>query len=521
VQKPVSFPLGRCLVVFLGHQFFGLIIEIGGAVVNSRLSEGKKKKKWCFPTWKLEEPFFLFWFYWGAEVRSFLFSGLIEELSRSSRVFVVTRKIPEGSQGLAGKKVEFLELSNLPPSRLNGWVTSLANSAHTSWLQRRRETLAVGDRAAVRGRALGAKGVLKSGLGSALGYPVFLGFLNRLEMWLESRNRAWLSCGLGLDLGCCSLVSGDYLSEPGAAITAAVKNSGGVSFFCPLNWRDVYKGVRLRREFSNWWFWNQDMLSKAISFNPNLERVNKKVVGALQFDSHFREDWIQDRDAFLRKFGFDSSQPVVCYSAVADNAFSGEAGIVDSILEALGRIKEGGFIQFLIRLNPAGSDRAYRSLKEKYGRRIAVYDPHLEEPPASGPVWRAPSIEDAKVFANTIWHCAANIGLPSTVMLDFAVRGRDSICVGFDAWERSNDAGIHRFLEQPFFKEAVARGVWPVAETPDEAARLIVEIVGQPECIRLPMQEYVTDVVGLADGKNYKRVADMIRNRFSCTGGVG
>jgi len=455
-----------------------------------------------------ETPRFVFWFYWGAEVRSYLFSGLIEELSRTADVVVLTRKIPAGVEEIAGQGVEFRQLPEITVSRLHGWLVTLANHVHLKWLENRKEVLAVGDRAAVPLHAWGWKKRAKVFLGGILGHAGIVQGLGKMEAIAERRTARRLAPLVPARAGNVMLISGDYLSPGGAGIAAAVTAAGGESVFFPLNWRDVYKGARLRRMFTTWLFWNEDMRRTALSFNPVLAASRTGVVGALQFDGHFREEWREDREPFLGSVGLDPSRPVMCYSAVAENAFAGEAALVVAILKALERSAEGKRIQLLVRLNPAGSDPAYDDLPQRFPGRVAVYRPELEDQPSGGPPWKSPSLRDARFFSNTIRHCGANIGLPSTVMLDFGVLGKSSICIGFSG---EAERGVRRFLEQPFFREAQARQVWPIAEDPEQAARLLLRLVHEPAC-EPALSAYLADVVGEIDGKNHRRVANLLRS---------
>jgi len=92
---------------------------------------------------------FVFWFYWGAEIRVFVFSGLIDYLLDYGEVIVCARFLNQDLMSSADPRVEWIQSKLTKGSPWQSRLHSFANRVHLLWLRNRFEGMAVLDRAAM------------------------------------------------------------------------------------------------------------------------------------------------------------------------------------------------------------------------------------------------------------------------------------------------------------------------------------------------------------------------------------
>jgi hypothetical protein len=467
-----------------------------------------------------ERPLFVFWIYWGAEMRVFLYSGLAEFLARFGEVVVLTPFLPDVlRESFPGVTWRIISSPGVQIWRAR--LLSLANRAHGEWVKRYFSGRGVADRAAglvpfapsfsQRIRDVIAK--------IACNRPA-VDWLNNASACSLPANREWFAEIVPSSAKRRGVfVTSDFLSMTGlTAANSALSISGWPVVFYPSNWRDIFKGVRIGKHFTQLVLWNEEQAKVLLRNNPWHSPETMTILGSTQFDSHFRKDWLIPRTQFFSRLGFDPKHPLVCYSAVSDAAYKGEAQIVEQIVRELQRSPDGKKVQVVVRLNPSGSDPDYMALASQFPSAVVVHQPSWWNVTDTGVTsrWKANTPQDAMFFTNLIEHCELNIGLPSSVMLDFGVRGRPSVAVAFDspgavdAESRASD-----FLEQGFFATALNRRAFEIGNTPLELADIVRRI-----CLKGPdnddrLRQYVEETVGGNDGLVHQQLGRFLVTRCS------
>jgi hypothetical protein len=323
--------------------------------------------------------------------------------------------------------------------------------------------------------------------------------------------------------GALVFLTGDWLSVAGNLAAHAVRDAGGAVCFYPLNWRDVFKGARLSLPATRLLFADGHMAETAFRNNPWLRGTPSSVVGAVQFDAHLRKEWIEPRETFCRQVGLDPARKIVCYSAASRRAYEGEAGILMQILNEMRREEQGENVQFLVRLNPAGSDPAFSALEREHGDTVRLLEPvwELVRPPGDRePVWRSGTERDARLLANVIRHSAAHVCLPSTRVVDFAMGGRPSVCVGFDPPCAARRSSAAQFADQEIFHDLFRRRAAWKADSPQELVRLLNRLSESPGLWTDGVRQIVEQFSGgTAPGRVHERIAGELAGLADGPGG--
>ena len=469
----------------------------------------------CDPGADSGRPVFIFWLYWGAEVRVFLYSGLAEFLGRFGEVIVLTPFLPDALRECFSE----VKWRMVPSPRVRLWrarLHSLANRAHGEWVKKYFSDLGVADRAARFDPVAASFSQRISDVIAriACNRPA-VHLLNHVTTRSLPVNRRWFTEIVpSTEKRRTVFITSDSLSMPGLiAANSALSVSGWPVVFYPSNWRDVFKGARVGRQFTELVLWNDQQAKVLLRNNPWHRPETLTVIGSSQFDSHFREDWLLPREQFFAHLGLDPNRPLVCYSAVSDSAYKGEAQIVAQFVRELQRSPDGKKVQVVVRLNPSGSDPNYRALAAQFPSTVAVNQPNWWNVTGSGLTgrWKANTPQDARFFTNLIEHCELNVGLPSSVMLDFGVRGRPSVAVAFDSpGAVEADSRASDFLKQGFFLDALHRRAFEMGRTPVDIAAIVrrICISGAAEPDRL--REYVEETVGGNDGLVHEQLGGFL-----------
>ncbi len=458
-------------------------------------------------------PIFAIWIYWGAELRAFVFSGLARELARHGDLYVVSRVdprelaptcLPAGCRVLSAPAIRY--------PRGFAQLHSFANLAHGEWISRRYAGLAIRDQAAIGEPGENGAKRLRRRAGGILARSAMVRLLNRrLLRW--GRKLAAVSGTLATEIPWCregTLLTGDYLGVPGHLFAQTAMAAGWRVCFYPLNWRDISKGARIALPVTNLAVWDAPMKNLLFRNNPWLRKLPCRVVGSTQFDSHFRDDWILDRRDFCQSLSIDPDRQIVCYSGVSDRAYQGEAAIVGLLAREIQAAGWADRLQILVRLNPTASDPAYREMAARWSPLVKLLAPEWDLRFADGsqPVWRSNTETDARLLANLIRHTAVHVCLPSTMVLDFGVRGVPTVGIAFDADEPAGRRSLARdFAAQEIVRGAVAAGATRVADSPRTAVAGIVEALAADAGARARLTGYVRDLVGAVPGTAHAALA--------------
>ena len=469
------------------------------------------------------KPVFAVWIYWGAEMRMFVFSGLVRELARYGDVLLVGRKDVRARAGSSVPECcRVAVVPEMPPPRALSVVDSLANTMQAERVRRRYRGLAVRDDAAVN-RKWSMLHRLRGAAGRAAARAGAIRALNGVLLaWAERSVRAQAALTEPLAVAGRPVVclQGDYLSVWGHLFAAGAAAAGSVVYY-PMNWRDISKGARVALPASDICVWNDNMGEALLRNNPWLRGIPLHVVGSTQFDSHFRSDWYQDRMSFCREMGLDANRRIMCYSAVNDNAYRGEAALVDLLAQRLAAARLADSIQILVRLNPTGSDPAYQRLPARHPGLVVLSSPAWDTEPASAgvPAWRANTEEDARRMTNLVRHCDLHACLPSTMVIDFGIRGVPSVCFGFDPHDglrRPSPAAA--FVAQEMFGEAFTSGAALVADAADTLVPAVRQGLSPDPRREAALRRFVRQSAGAADGTAHRVLA---RTLAGCADAAG
>lgn len=400
----------------------------------------------------------------GPEVRSLIFSGLVERLARRMRVTVLTpnphsaafRSLPPG--------VAVVALPTGAEPRALGRLRGRALGLQRAWQERR------GMR---KWSHYAAPGAPRSILGRA-GRRVAGSWTVRLATALERTAGAWAGTDAAVAecftaLGIDALLASSYSTGRMIPLLQTAHNLGIATVIATNSWKDVHTQAHVPVPLTRLLLWTREDVAELRQRNPLLRAGRVDAVGSLHLDA-VRRAPVMPRDEFCAAAGLDPARPILCYTAASPAAVDGEIETVAALARDIASARIAHRPQLVIRTNPMEDGTRFASLAGLPG--VVVQRPEWEWNAADD--WCCTLPGDLRTWASTIAHSAANVSIPSTVTLEFAIQRKPVLNVCFDtlagvAPERS----ASRFWEADFYASMRGMpGVLPVFSHAELVARV-------------------------------------------------
>jgi hypothetical protein len=272
------------------------------------------------------------------------------------------------------------------------------------------------------------------------------------------------------------------------------------------SWDNLPMG-RMAVHADHYFVWSETMREEMRTIYPDVAQERVHVVGTPQFEPHFDERTAEPREGFLRASGLDPARRVVCFSGADTTTSPHDPDFLADVAAAIRGMPEVERPQLLFRRCP--SDDA-----ERYEATLAAY-PEIAR---SDPLWIAgegrdwsrftPTRGDSARLANLVRHCDMVVNLGSTMALDFAIRGKPSIYLNYEAHSQPGGwtaAGLYR---EPHF--ARVHRLQPVhwARSPGEIGALVAHALRHPEDRADARRAWIEETVALPLDCASERFAD-------------
>lgn len=199
-----------------------------------------------------------------------------------------------------------------------------------------------------------------------------------------------------------------------------------------FSWDNLSSKGRMPTDFDFYLVWSENMREELLRFYPHLHPATIHVVGSPQFEPYADPGIFMSREAFCKEIGADPQRPLLCYagediSTVPDG---------EKHLEILCQLIRDGAIhgnpQVIARPAPIDTGERFRSVLQKYPE-IIWCPARWRRKENQGWEKAVGTREDIALLANTIRHSALCVNVVSTMTLDFALLGKPTVSIAFDA----------------------------------------------------------------------------------------
>lgn len=444
-------------------------------------------------------------------MRNFLYSETLPALREKARVTLLSVLVDDDFQRRFRPLVdEVIELKEYRESKLVGVLRELIANAHYRWIwtEKVKNKWQILDSQAVTSAQKIRRAVWKSVIYLLANRPTLdlLAWIeNALTLWLNpARDFETLFAKLKPDL----VFNTSHIHAPRGELPVRIAHKMGIRTAAFIfSWDNLSSRGRILPHYDDYLVWHELMRDELLKLYPKTPPQNVHVIGAPQFDYHFRAEYLLPRAEICRRIGLDSARPFVLYTTGKDNDFPEEVRHVQTVIDILREYPQQSRPQLLVRMYIKGTSAEMKALAAQKIPDV-VFPPILWEEK-----WFTPQEQDLSIYSSLLHHCAFGINPASTVSLELMALDKPVINLGFDPPGSALPVGFHwkRHIDFDHYQRVANSGAARVAWSVDELRRYIHESLTAPETLQRERKTFIQKTFGeTLDGKSALRAADAL-----------
>lgn len=276
-----------------------------------------------------------------------------------------------------------------------------------------------------------------------------------------------------------------------------------------FSWDNLTSKGRIAAPFDHFLVWSRLMKQELMQYYPDVEEERIHITGTPQFDVYAESGMLVSREEFFARIGADPKRPLICYSGGDTTTCPNEPWQLSAVLEAARRGLFEGNPQWLFRPSPADSGERFGWVRQKYAE-LLFEQPRWIYPGAGGWTHIVPTAEDVWFLGNLTAHADVNVNVASTMTLDFALRDKPVVNIGFDADHGGRTRPWLVYYSFDHYRPVVELGAARVARSPEELAEHVNAYLRDPSLDREGRRKLVELEVGAPVGEASKKVVEAL-----------
>lgn len=451
----------------------------------------------------------------GEAIRNFVFSDMLKELSRQSRITILSL-ITDGE--ITNYSSSFVkQIIPLKRYKENSFVIFFREIIHTAhyrwnWTEaskyywHRHDKRVKGD----------IKKTLKllgwRVLGRPLAFKKILYLVTKVERWLSwflrpTNDFDVLFKNLKPDFVFnCSHVHGVDADLPMKIASNLGFKTGAFIF----SWDNLFTRSRIFPKYDYYFTWNRKMSKHLIKlYDDEININNIYVTGTPQFDFHFKPNYKWDKRTLYNEIGLELDRPYILYTTAMYPVFLEEHRMVNSIIKFLKKIEKVNRPQLVIRTYVKGNSNEMVSLAEKFRNDDDVIFPAIKWDKD----WNMPFYKDLYIYTNLLRYASLGINAASTVSMELMIYNKPVINLGFEPpgsslpyWTR-----FSQHVDYEHYVPLVKSKSVMVAKSLDDLGNLIIKSLNNPKCLEEAQKIFLDSLFkNHLDGLSAQRIAKTI-----------
>lgn len=305
------------------------------------------------------------------------------------------------------------------------------------------------------------------------------------------------------DRGIACVVNAHQRPAAVLPVVLAARRLGVPALTFIFSWDNLSSKGRITSPFDGFLVWSDHMADEVRRFYPQVDRDRLRVVGSPQFEPYGDPGLLVDRAEFASRLGIDGSAPIICYSGGDSGACPEDPDHVRILLELVRSSAIRSDARVVLRPSPADDGRRFDDVRRAFPELVFA-PPAWFRPTGGGWESAVPDPEDLTFLANLTHHSDVNVNVASTMTLDFALRDRPVVNIGFDVADPPPlgvpIGQLSREFEHygPVLELAAAR----LASTPNELALLVERALADPAADRSGRAALVELEIGVPPGES-------------------
>ena len=272
---------------------------------------------------------------YGAEIRSFIYSGLMEELLSSYKITLFSHcpNLKYYYQHIPSE-VEIIPLPMpLEPYILRKW-RRFSGLLHALWVEKqgtKRWRYTIKEKTNHGFYKELRSSLIHSLAGARMAQAAFI--MEKTLGRVLGTSATWKT--LFQDFQIDAIVSMSFFSERALPALQTATNLGLKTIVFMHSWKEPYKNPHLSLIPTRTLVWSPLHVEKLVHFNPWIESRRINTVGSLHLEPFISLSKLMPEDIFYSKTGLDPTRPFICYTAADPRTALHEENIIQWVLEAI------------------------------------------------------------------------------------------------------------------------------------------------------------------------------------------
>ncbi|SHG92730.1 UDP-glycosyltransferase [Flavobacterium defluvii] len=198
-----------------------------------------------------------------------------------------------------------------------------------------------------------------------------------------------------------------------------------------FSWDNLPKATMVV-ETDYYFVWSEHMKKELLDYYPYINEKDVFVVGTPQFESHFENEIIIDKQHFFEEHKLDINKKYICYSGDDITTCPDDAKYLSDVADAVRKLNiEGESLGIIFRRCPVDFSNRYDEVLKKNEDIIVSVNPLWKK---IGEGWNTilPTNSDIKLLANTIFHTEMVVNLGSSMVFDYACFQKACAFINYD-----------------------------------------------------------------------------------------
>lgn len=274
-----------------------------------------------------------------------------------------------------------------------------------------------------------------------------------------------------------------------------------------ISWDNItYKG-HLLSKFEKFLVWGPQMKKDLALFYPNYEEKIFEI-GSLQFDFYFKKELILDKEYFLKYLNISQGKKIILYAGNIFNLFPDEVNLVEIYLKKISQNYNN--IHLIVRVHPHDNTGRFEELSKKY-ENLTLQIPFEQNKERYW--WFEPTLEDLKIFINTLKYCDLNINMCSSITLDCAIFNKPVINIAFTTNLKHPKARrLPHNYKSTHYKRIVEENAVKIAHNLDDLMKYTKFYLENPDEDKEGRKKIVEKICGPTDGNASIRLLKIIKD---------
>ncbi len=282
-----------------------------------------------------------------------------------------------------------------------------------------------------------------------------------------------------------------------------------------FSWDNITSKGRIAAPFDHFMVWSDQMRAELMEYYPEVPADNIHVVGTPQFDPYADDSLIWSRDEFCQRVGADPNRPIVCYSGGEPGTTPEDQAHLRILMELVSSGQIEGNPQVLLRPAPVtrSDERVrYGEVSRDYPELIYCKPEWLQTKAGD---WTSviPSQQDVQFLANLTNHVDLNINVASTMTLDFCIRDKPVVNVGFNA-TKPIPFGVplkDYYYQFEHYRPVLEIGASRLANNREELANYVNMYLDDPSVDREQRRKFVEFELDLPVGRSSEKITKVLQ----------